>query len=341
MSRSIFLFIVATLFIVTNLKSDNYKISLKIDTGFFERDNALVKTEIDFKKAISSDSIKLFKKDKEVACAFIPSGQFKGTLFWVLKGKTPSMTQDEFTLKFSDGEWKDAPSGAQDIIDKAKCETNIAPIPSFEVLEDGKKKTNWHGEKTPKGWSLNDMAWRYRKLPDVKSSCRVSENEVHDGQKAIELVNQLRDDKKEKDGKKTNLTGHAISPIFSLKPNTEYSFSYYVKFTEVIDNGKKSQAISASVNFLGEDKKRIYPRKYGINRLQTAYLTSRHPKEAYINKWVKVEYRKKTAPEVRYGQIWISGSFSGKAYVDNLTLKEVTKAGNPVKVKQGKIEKIK
>jgi hypothetical protein len=321
--------------------AENFKLPLKIDTGFFERKDALVKSKIDFKKAVDLKGIKLIKGDKEIPFAFIPDGEYKGTLFWILKGNIPSMTQEEFTLKLSDGAWDNSPVGDPAVMEKAKCESNIAPNPSFEIIEDCKKKSNWNGEKAPQGWDIRDFAWAHRKLPDIKSTCRISEKEVHDGKKALEFITQLRDDKKDKDGNKTNLIGYAISPEFPLKPDTEYQFSYYVKFTEVIDNGKKSQAISASVNFLGEDKKRIHPRNYSVNRLQCAYLLTRYPKKDYMNKWVKVEYRKKTPPEVRYGQIWLSGSFSGKAYVDNFTLKEITKAANPIKVEQGKIETIK
>lgn len=328
-------------FAIASSFADNYKMPLKVDTGFFERKDALVKSKIDFKKAVDLNGMKLFKGEKAVPCAFIPDGEYKGTLFWILKGNVPSMTQEEFTLNFSDGNWLNVPVGNKEIIEKAKCESNIAPNPSFEIVENGKKKSNWNGELAPQGWDIRDFAWAYRKLPEIKSTCRINEKEVHDGQKSLEFVTQLRDDKKEKDGARTNLIGYAVSPVFPLKPDTEYQFSYYVKFTEVIDNGKKSQAISASVNFLGEDKTRIHPRNYAVNRLQCAYLLTRHPKEDYMNKWIKIEYRKKTPPEVRYGQIWISGSFSGKAYLDNFTLKEITKAANPVKVEQGKTETIK
>jgi hypothetical protein len=321
--------------------AENYKMPLTTDTGFFERKDALTKTHIDFKKAIAPSSLKLFKGDKEVPFAFIPEGENKGTLYWILAGKLQSMTQEEFTLKFSSGNWQKEPFGNKAIIEKAKRESNIAPNPGFETIEIRKKKSNWKGEKAPQEWDIRDHAWIDRKLPNIKSSCRPSEQEVHEGKESLEFINQLRDDKTGKDGTKKNLGGYAVSEIFPLNPNTEYTFNYYVKFTDVIDNGRKSQAISASVNFLDAKKKRIHPKNYAVNRLQCAYLLTRHPAEDYKDKWVKVEFRKKTPPEVRYGQIWISGSFSGKAYIDSLRLRETTKAGDPVKVEQGKIETIK
>lgn len=327
--------------IQTVIFAADYRMKITVDTGFFDRKNALVKTEISFPRSIDSASIRLLDKGKKLEYAFVPTGKNKGGLYWVLSGKTPSLIQKEFILEFSDGNWNNKAVGTSKILERIRNETNLIPNPDFETIVDGKKRTNWKGEKLPECWSIYDHAWAYRKLPDIKSTCRISELEVMNGKKSLEFVTQLRDDKKDKKGEKLNLIGYAVSNNFPLKPDTEYSFSYYVKFTDVVDNGRHSQAISASVNFLAENQKRIYPRNYSLNRLQVAYLLTRNPKEAYFNKWIKVENSKKTPPEVRFGQIWISGSFSGKAYIDNLVLKEISKAGKPVKVKLGKIETIK
>jgi hypothetical protein len=331
------LLVTAGLLFCPLLKAATYHISIKIDTGFFERKNALIKAEVNFGKAIDAKSIKLIKEGKKIPILFMPQKKYNAEIYWILQGETPSLTTKEYTLKFADGAWDTTPIGSAELQQRVQNETNIAPNHSFEIVtEKAKKKTNWKGTKLPTGWALADFGWSHRKLPDITATCRIAETEAYDGQKSLEFKSQLRDDKKNKNGRKLNLIGFAISPVFPLKPDTEYSFSYQVKFVDIINNDGNHQGMSASVNFLGKDKKRIYPRNYAINRLQVAYSTARNPKAAYFKKWHKVEYRKKTPPEVRFGQIWISGSLTGQVYIDNLILKECGKGGKPVKVKVGR-----
>lgn len=330
-----FLMVILFLFICDLLAAGSHKLTIKVDTGFFERNNVLLKTNIDFKKATDLKSLKLTLDGKKVPVFIIPGTEFNADMYWVLTGKIPSMTQKEYTLVFSDGDWTSEPIGPADLKERVQNETNVVPNHSFENVDtNAKQSTNWHGEQLPKEWVIKDFAWHYRKLPNIASICRVTEQEAYDGKRSLVFKSELRKEK-DKNGKRINLIGYALSSIFPLKPDTEYSFVYYFKFVDLTDNEGKYQGVSASVNFLDKDKKRIYPRNYGLNRLQNAYSTVRHPKDSYFKKWTKTEYRKKTPSNVRFGQIYIGGSFTGTMYIDDLVVKECGKAGKPVKIEVG------
>lgn len=307
------------------------KIRIKIDTGFFDREDALVKADIDFKGSVDTASVELSGDDKNIPVLIVPKCEFKAAVYWILQGKTLSMTTKSYVLIFSNGKWSKKTVGPDDLRSKVAESSNLIPNHSFEdVTNDVKKKTNWHGAMLPTEWNLRDYAWHFRKLPDIKSLCRVTDKEVQDGKRSLIFKSQLR--KETENGKTINLIGYAVSPIFPLRPDTKYSFSYFIKFVDVKENGGKYQGISASVNFLDGEKKRIYPKNYGLNRLQNAYSTIRHPKSEFLGKWTKTTYIKKTPSEVRYGQVWISGNFTGLLYLDNLMLKSLDGGGKPIKV---------
>jgi hypothetical protein len=333
MMRFVFFVCVAVLSIGRTAICGDAKIPIKIDTGFFDRQDALIEADVNFGGAVDTKSIKLIGDGKDIPILIVPKGEYKATVYWVLRGETPSMTRKEYTLRFSNGKWSGATTGPEDLRARVLATGNLVPNPSFEKVVDAKQSTNWHGSKTPEGWTLKDYAWHFRKLPEIKSVCRVTDKIAKSGKNSLLFKSELRDEKE--NGKTINLIGYAVSSIFPLKPDVKYSFSYFIKFTEVKDNGRKYQGISASVNFLDENKKRIFPRNYGLNRLQNAYSTMRHPKKDFFNKWTKTTYVKKTPSEVRYGQIWISGDFTGTVYLDDFTLKELSKGGKPVKVEVG------
>lgn len=158
----------------------------------------------------------------------------------------------------------------------------------------------------------------------LPSLSRLSDEEAHEGKRSLRL------DEEKVGGKR--LLAWALGPYFPLKPDTKYTFSYYIK---IIKCKAGSRAISAEIQFCDENKRRVHPKNYGLNRLQVAYGMSRIPPEQYLGKWVKVERSKVTSQNVRYGRVRIgTWYFDGTVFVDSMALTAAVR-GEPVEVSVG------
>lgn len=324
--------IIIFLFLSGIIFSYDYRIDIKVDSGFYTRYDELVKAEIGFDdKKVDIRTFVLREDGKEVSFYFVPGEDNTGTLYWILKGKTEPLTTRTYYLYFSEGTWEKEVYGDEEIKKVVEQKGNLIPNGSFEIEEEGeiKQTSTWKGNRKPVDWVLNDYAWAYRELPSLISICRLSEEEAYQGKKSLKIVSEVRENK--------SISGFASSTIFPMKPKTKYVFSYYIKITDRKDNGGVWQAVSAEIQLLDENKKRIYPDDYGLNRIHAAYSTARNFEENYLGKWVKVEVVKEVPAEVRYGLVWISVGFTGTVYYDNFVLKEVV--GEPLKVEVSEIKK--
>jgi len=314
----------------------DYRIPLTVRTGFYERTDAIVAAAIDFGRAADTASLKLLQMTddgaKEIDFWFEPEGQYKGKLTWILPGKQEAMTELKCELRFKEGQWTDEPSGSKAVADAVRRRSNLIVNGSFEedIPPDAvKEKTNWKGKREPAGWKLHDYAWADRNEADITALCRVSEEEAKDGKQSLKFVTDQRE--------KKLIRGFAYTPeFFPLKPKTKYTFSYWLKVTERGDGGGPWKVVQAEVQYMNEKKKRIQPKNYAVNRLQLAYNTTRHPKEEYLDKWVKVSRSMVTPEEVRLGRVWVTTDIQGTAYYDDLTLVE-QQEGEAVQVEAGKV----
>ncbi len=318
--------------LATPVRSGSGRLPLLVDSGFFERQDALVNAAIelpatvDMQRAVLRDSA-----GSPVPFWFVPDAPGRGRLYWILAGATDSLARIPFTLVVSTGAWGSVPVGDPTVAEAVRTRLNLLPNGSFEQRAKQAVSSTWKGKEGAAGWELHDFAWAHRMRPDLKAQARLQTEVAAGGKTALRLIAEWRPE----EGRPTTEKGVSIfpfvnGPVVALKPNTKYRFSYRVRFTRVDRDGY----VSASVNFLDAEHKRIFPRKYAINRLQCAYGTARNPPEAYLGKWVTASAEKQTLAEVRYGQIVLAVSFAGTCFVDEFRLREI-ESGPPVTVTAG------
>ncbi len=316
------------LFLIFSLHCETYRLVLKVNSGAYRRENELVKAEIDFKRAVNINSFLLMEWKKKVPFYFVPTGKYKGELYWILSGITEPFARRVYYLYFGEGNWKEEPFGSEKIARLVSERKNLIPNHSFEMEEEGRKTVVWKGKRKPIFWRLEDYPGRYRNLSEHHSLCRLSEEEAYTGKKSLKIVSEKRGDK--------IIPGLAGSSIFPLKPKTKYEFSYYFKITDRKDTGEKYQAICASIYFYDENKKKLSPPHHWV---PVVYIITRYPEEKYLGKWVRVEKLFTTPEGVKYGRCGIHFShFWGTVYFDDLKLYEFR--GEPVKIEVCEIEKI-
>ena len=312
--------------------------TLTADTGFFERRDALVAASVDFGPSVRITGLRSLPgggaAGESVPFWYVPGSGSAGTLYWVMAGEVPSLEQRRYTVSTTESEPQTVPYGEVDLSERISRETNLLPNPGFEedAQETPSKRSTWNGVRLPAGWSLNDYAWRYRELPELRSRCRLSEEHIHSGSRSLALSSELRDVADDKgETKPTRVSGFATGPTVPLRPGGKYYLRYYARIMDLSPDEEQHLSVSASVNFLDAEKKRIYPRQYAINRIQAAYTVNRHLPEEYADKWVCVSFIKETPPGVCYGQLTVGISLVGTVYVDDFVLKEFH-PGDPVSV---------
>jgi hypothetical protein len=321
------------------VSAEALRLPLTVKTGFYERkDAAVVTTEVSFGKAsIDINSIKLLKiadgKSKEVPFYFMAGKHPIGQLSFLLPEKVEAMATLTYELRFNRGKWAESAVGSEEVAAAIKKGGDLIPNPSFEELVPGKKRTNWKGDEMPKDWSLYDFFYAYRNEKDILATVRpVKDDDAADGEVVLKYVTDQRE--------KTILRGYAQSAIFPLKPATKYTFAYRVKVVEKGERGGPWKVASASVHYLGEDKKRVHPKNYAVNRHQLGFASSRMQKKDYLNKWQSMSSSKVTPEETRFGEIRIDTDIQGIVLFDDFMLIEQTK-GDAVEVKAGKLQAVK
>jgi len=310
----------------------DYVLSLQVNTGFFERQDALATATLDVGRSLNMAKAVLRGRDgKAVPFWFEPDKVGAGKLHWVLVGEVDSLLELPFELQVSDGAWPGKPAGDPTVAEAVRRQENLVPNGGFEQDAEQKPSNIWHGEQGSEGWQLNDYAWAHRQLSDLKASARLDDELTAEGETALKLVAEARTDARGATPEKSVVVApHVYGPTIPLRPDASYQLSYRVRIAEVTKPGY----ISVSLDFLDADRKRIFPKNYSINRLQVAYGTARNLPKDYLNQWVTVVRAKKPLPMVRYGRIVLGMSFAGTCHVDAFRVKETTGA-EPVTVTVG------
>jgi len=308
-----------SLVLLTFLFGEGKKITIEIDSGFYDRENEIVKVDLDFKEGVNVNSLNLKDEEgKKIDFYFIPKDKNKGELYWIVE-KLSSLTFKKYYLYYEKGDWSNRPVGNEEIYRIVSEKINLIPNYGFEEGEEGKVKD----------WELKDYAWMFRNLPDLKSFCRVTEEDKYEGKRSLKIASEIRDNQ--------TITGYALSSIFPLKPKTNYKFSYNFKITKV-NFDKIAIALVIDVQLLNEKKERIYPTDYSINRIHLSYPLNKHSPDEYLNKWLEISITKETPEEVRYGRVSIAfWNVEAEAFVDNLSLIEIEKK-ELIKVKEVRYE---
>ncbi len=320
------------------LAADRFSMQLTVDTGFFERRDTLVAANVDFHRPVDVATAVLRGPAKAaIPFWFEPDASFRGTLYWVLAGETDSLENVPFSLVVQAGQWPAKPTGAPVVAEIVRRHENLLPNGGFEVPDPEVEQTStWKGARGAAHWALHDFSWACRKLPGLAALCRTSEEEAFDGRWSLLFRADVRDDApKARPGAPVVVAPYVNGPVVPMAPGRRYAFSYWVKFTDVSRDGY----ISASVNFLDADRKRLFPRKYAINRMQAAYGTARNLPRDYFGKWVNVSVVRETLPGVRFGQVVIGGSFGGTCFLDGFRLREV-EVGAPPTVAVGPLQPV-
>lgn len=262
------------------------EIVLKVKSGFYERKTETVKAEIDFDEGIDINSLKLIEGEKDVPFYFLLKEKKKGEIYWIIEKMEP-LEEKIYYLMYRPGKSEGKIKGDEAIKNSFFKRENLVPDDSFE---EGK-------------WTL---------LPNPEL-CSIVE-EGYDGKKSLRIKAEKKDDKE--------IKGYAISQIFPLKPKTKYKISYKLKISEVSFIGNHG-AVIVEVQYLDENKNRVYPTNYAINRLMCVYSLYKEPYKT--NEWVEVKNTGETLAEVRYGKIqayfW---NLHGEALIDEIVLEEIT-----------------
>lgn len=286
-----------------------------LEAGPVERKNEVVRVEVDFGKGVDLASLKLLKGDESVDFYFLPIGEYRGELYFVVDD-LPRFSQEEYLLCYSEGNWGRRSVGDEKIYRRFKA-LNIIPNAGFEIIKDGKLAN----------WDLRDCYSIYKDLPDLKSFCRVTNEDRFEGKRSLKLASEIRDDKA--------ITGIGISKIFPLKPKTQYRFSYKYKITRFNEKKLVSSllpSLSVEIQLFNEKKERIYPKDYNRNRIHLPVRLKQMKPEEYLNEWLENAVIKETPKEVRYGRVWIYfWAAEGECLVDDLFLTELGR--EPIKVR--------
>ena len=313
-----------------SVAAGEFALILETDSGFYERKEELAEAEIDFGRGVASDSVRLTcEEGSEVPFYFVPGEGNAGTLYWIIP-EMDALSVSVYKLVFSGGEWEDKPFGSGEVAEVARQRTNLIENPSFEVYEPKEVSQAGRVVNHP-GWRLDRYNYRYRGMEGLKSTVEITEEEAYDGDRSLKIISEQKD----VDGKETFIHGFASSAEnIPLEAGKTYSFGFSFKVIErTIDGG----AINAEVQFLDEDGSRIFPRDYSVNRLIVAYITTRHPEEDYLNKWITVEGQRVVPEGTAYGRVRVAPFlFAGTVYYDDLVLREVV-SDSPVDVKVGEI----
>ncbi|NOY80359.1 MAG: hypothetical protein GXP31_05060 [Kiritimatiellaeota bacterium] len=328
----------AAVVVLNGTAAERFSMQLTVDTGFFERRDALVAARLDFRRPVDiSTAVLRDPANSAIPFWFEPVAPFRGRLYWILAGETDSLEKVPFSLVVQTGRWPGKPTGTRAIAKIVRRRRNLLPNGGFETPDlESKQTTTWKGARGAAHWVLHDFAWSYRKLPDIAALCRPVTVEAFEGKWALMFRSDVREDApKARTGIPVVVAPYVNGPVVPMAPGRRYAFSYWVKFTDVIRDGY----VSASVNFLDANKKRLFPRKYAINRMQAAYGTARNLRDDYLGKWVCVSVVKEALPEVRFGQVVIGGSFGGTCFLDGFRLREVG-TGPPATVSVGPLQPV-
>lgn len=290
----------------------------------------------DFGREINLNSVKMSvagKKDKTIPIYIEPISKYRALIHFMPISGLEEDSGQFYELRFKSGKWDECACGDNKFMKSTTLNPNLVPNNSFEkVTKTIERFWNWAGRTSVIDWTLQDYPYRYAKIENLDSTCRVSDKEAYQGKRSLcfktGMPRQL--------GKvKLLISGNAIlKKEIALKPQTAYKLSYFVKVAEQKDNDMNFQGVGVTLSLLDADKKQI---PGGI--ITTLFSTTTRIKEDYINKWIYVESYDITPKETALGRLRIGEKISGTIYVDMLELREVSDCNVP-EIIIGKIKEV-
>lgn len=281
---------------------------------------------IDFEREINLASLKMTvagKKNKQVPVYIIPLAKYKAIIYFMPHRQMDEDSELYYVLSFESGKWSGKPAGSNVLKKNIIINQNLVPNYSFENVEKTIDRfLTWSGRTSVINWKLQDFNYKFVSLDKLKSTCRVSTKEAFHGTHSLCFINGKP---RLVEGKNILISGSArLSGNISLKPNTAYKLSFFVKITKQIDNGMNFQGVGVSLSLLDYDEKAIsggvFSALYSINSIM---------QEEYLNKWVYVQTYDVTDQDTYFGSINIAEKISGITYIDMLELREVKNCDFP------------
>ena len=280
----------------------------------------------DFGREIDLSSIKISvagQKDKLIPVYVEPVAKYRALIHFMPVAKMEADSEQFYELHFKSGKWNACPCGDNKLKKSITLKPNLVSNNSFEkVTKTINRFWNWAGRTSVIDWTLHDYDYRYARLPNLDSTCRVSDKEAYQGKRSLCFKTGMP---RTLGNVKILISGGAfMKKEIALKPQTAYKLSFFVKVTEQTDNKMNFQGVGVAVSLLDADKKQI---PGGV--MSTLFTTSTMIREDYLNKWVYVEAYDITPEGTAYGKLRIGEKISGTIYIDMLELREVKDCNVP------------
>jgi hypothetical protein len=312
-----------------------------VNINVFSNENSFTKKPfsyyIDFKEEINLASVKMTiaskkmrkksKKVSQVPIYVIPLAKYKALIYFMPHKKMDEDSDLSYILSFESGKWNGKATGSKALKKSIKINPNLAPNHSFEkVTKTVDRFMTWNGRTSVVNWTLQDFSRKFLSLKNIKSTCRPSTKEAFHGTRSLCFSNgKPRTIESRGETRNILISGSArTSEIITLKPNTTYKLSFFVKITEQTDNEMNFLGIGASLSFLNINQRPVpgglFSALYSINSIM---------QEEYLNKWIYVEARDVTSQNTHFGIIDITEKISGITYIDMLELREVKDSNYP------------
>lgn len=280
----------------------------------------------DFGREIDLSSIKMSiagKKDKTVPVYVEPVAKYRALIHFMPVEKMEADSEQFYELRFRSGKWEGCCCGDGKFKKSIALSPNLVPNNSFEkVTKTIERFWNWAGRTSVIDWTLEDYAYRYAKLPNLDSTCRVSDKEAYHGKRSLcfktgmpRILGQT----------KILISGNAfLQKNIVLEPQTAYKLSFFVKVTEQKDNGMNFQGVGVSLSLFNAAGKQI---PGGV--ISALFTTSTMVREDYFNKWVYVQAYDITPEGTVCGKLLIGEKITGTIYIDMLELRKVKNCNIP------------
>jgi len=332
--KKIFTYIIVSLIFIAISSQSVSAAKYKVEINVFSNENSFPRKPfsyyIDFKREVNLASLKMNvagKKNKEVPVYVIPIAKHKAFIYFMPHKKMTEDSELSYILTFESGKWNNKNVGNEKLKKAIKRNPNLVSNYSFEKVRKNEDNfLTWDGHTSVINWRLQDFGRKFASLDKLKSTCRVSTKEALHGVRSLCFSNKKMR-KVEVNGQKRNIliSGSAhTSKLISLKPDTTYKLSFFMKITKQIDNDMNFQGIGVSLYFLDYNKKYIpgglFSALYSIRSIM---------QEEYLNKWVYVETYDTTDSNTYFGNISITEKVLGITYIDMVELREVEDRNSP------------
>jgi len=258
--KNLFICIILSVILCVISTQSAFAKKYNVKVNVFSNENSFLRKPfsyyIDFKQKINLASLKMTvagKKSKQVPVYVIPIAKYKALVYFMPHKKMDEDSELYYVLSFESGKWNGKPGGSNALRKNITINPNLIPNYSFEkVTKTVDRFFTWAGRTSVVNWKLQDFSHKFISLDKLKSTCRVSTKEAFLGKRSLCFTNG-KPHLIKLNGQERNvlISGSArLSRNISLKPNTAYKLSFFVKITKRIDNEMNFQGVGISLSFL-------------------------------------------------------------------------------------------